>query len=118
MVVVRIAVACLLFVHGSTRLLKGEVPGFAGFLQSQGLPGVLAVGITALEWLGPVCLILGRFVRYVAPLHMLVLISGIVMVHRQNGWFVVGGGTGGMEYSVLLVCCLAAVTWDDLTRRP
>ena len=28
---------------------------------------------------------------------------GIIMVHAGNGWFVVGGSTGGKEYSVLLI---------------
>ena len=31
------------------------------------------------------------------------LSMGIIMMHAGNGWFVVGGGTGGVEYSVLLI---------------
>ena len=31
------------------------------------------------------------------------LTVGIVMVHAHAGWFVVGGGSGGMEFSVLLI---------------
>ena len=30
-----------------------------------------------------------------------------------NGWFVVGAGRNGMEYSVLIVACLAAVFLAD-----
>jgi hypothetical protein len=29
-------------------------------------------------------------------------------VHFQEGWFVVGGGRNGMEYSVLLMLCFTA----------
>ena len=28
---------------------------------------------------------------------------GIILVHLREGWFVVGGGRNGVEYSVLLV---------------
>ena len=35
--------------------------------------------------------------------------TGIVMVHAPNGWFVVGGGRNGAEYSVLLIVALLCV---------
>jgi len=34
---------------------------------------------------------------------------GIALVHAPAGWFVVGLGRNGMEYSILLIICLAAV---------
>jgi putative oxidoreductase len=36
------------------------------------------------------------------------LFAGIVLVHARDGWFVVGGGRNGMEYSVLLIVGLIA----------
>ncbi len=37
------------------------------------------------------------------------LLCGIVLVHFGEGWFVVGGGRNGYEYSVLLIACFVAV---------
>ncbi|HKJ16853.1 MAG TPA: hypothetical protein VJ984_05875 [Xanthomonadales bacterium] len=36
---------------------------------------------------------------------------GIVLVHAPEGWFVVGLGRNGMEYSVLLIVCLLSNAW-------
>ena len=40
------------------------------------------------------------------------------MVHFREGWFVVGGGRNGFEYSVLLIVCFAAVALDAAAARP
>lgn len=92
---------------------------FGAYLDAQGFPAgvVWAAAITLFEMAGSVCLLLGRFVRVAAPGHILILLSGLVMVHRAHGWWVVGAGRGGMEFSVLLIACLAALTWDDVARR-
>ena len=58
----------------------------------------------------------GILVRFVAPIHIAILTAGIAMVHAREGWFVVGGGRNGVEYSVLLIACLAALTWDAWAR--
>ena len=44
--------------------------------------------------------------------------SGLVF-HFPEGWFVVGAGRNGMEYSVLLIAVLAALAWARVghTRR-
>ena len=34
---------------------------------------------------------------------------GLVMVHAPNGWFVVGAGRNGVEFSVLLIATLLCV---------
>lgn len=37
--------------------------------------------------------------------------TGAVLVHLPAGWFMVGLGRNGMEYSVLLIVCLAVLGW-------
>jgi uncharacterized membrane protein YphA (DoxX/SURF4 family) len=37
------------------------------------------------------------------------LIAGIYLVHASAGWFVVGAGRNGMEFSVLLILCLTVI---------
>ena len=48
----------------------------------------------------------------IAPLCVvfsLVYLTGIALVHAKAGWFVVGLGRNGAEYSVLLIVCLLCV---------
>ena len=39
------------------------------------------------------------------------------MVHASEGWWVVGAGRNGMEFSVLLIACLAATIQAELEAR-
>ena len=41
---------------------------------------------------------------------------GIWLVHASAGWFVVGLGRNGAEYSVLIIACLLAHAWAH--RKP
>jgi len=40
---------------------------------------------------------------------IIILLTGIILVHWQNGWFVVGATLGGIEYSVVLITVLIAI---------
>ena len=55
------------------------------------------------------CLALGVCVRPIAILLMLVYATGIALLHAHEGWFVVGAGRNGSEYSVLLIASLALI---------
>lgn len=103
----RIILPLFLLVHGITRIANGTVGGFGEFLSGIGFPlgPYLAWAITIFEILGSISLIAGYFVPLIATLFAFELLTGIVLVHKANGWFVVGGGSGGMEYSVLLTVC-------------
>jgi putative oxidoreductase len=113
--VLRVAVASVFVVHGIARMTNGTVGGFGEFLGSQGLPlGVaLAWTLTLVEVAGGVALALGFFVRPLTVWYAAEILTGIALVHWSEGWFVVGAGRGGMEYSVLIVACLAAVFLAD-----
>lgn len=115
----RIAVATLLFIHGAYRIYDGGVPGFGEWLGSQGLPlgVVIAWTVTIMELVATVVLASGRFVPQLALYFSLVLTAGIILVHGKEGWFVVGGGRNGMEYSVLLIVVLLATAWADRDLR-
>lgn len=115
----RLTLAGLIGAHGWARLLSGGVRPFGDFLESQGFPiGLqLAASVTAIEIIGSVLLALGRLV---VPLNLLlsgIYLLGILLVHAKVGWFVVGLGRNGSEYSVLLIVCLWAVALQHLKRR-
>jgi putative oxidoreductase len=109
----RVAVAILLVIHGIARAALGIVDDFGGFLGGVGLPlgNVLAWAITLGEIVGGLLLAAGRWVRPVALLFAAELGGGIVLVHGREGWFVVGAGRNGVEYSVLLIVVLLAVAF-------
>ncbi len=116
--VIRIAVAGLLAAHGWTRLIVGGVVPFGEWLTGNGFPigFLIASGITALEILGTPFLAFRKFVFPLAMAYTGVLSMGIVMVHASEGWFVVGNGRNGMEYSVLLILCLLSIGFVDMPR--
>jgi putative oxidoreductase len=117
--IVRIAAAAMMIIHGTFRVLDGGVSGFGQFLGSQGLPAGVAVAwlLTIVEIAGGVLLVAGRFVRPLCIWFSLELLAGIALVHFREGWFVVGGGRNGFEYSVLLIVCFAAVAVDAARTR-
>lgn len=107
----RLLLACFMAAHGWARLIEGGVIPFGGWLESQGLPfGVVIAGsITALEILGTPLFAAGRFVLPLALAYSAIYFVGIILVHLPSGWFVVGPGRNGAEYSVLLITCLLLV---------
>ncbi len=107
----RLTLAGLLAAHGWTRLLNGGVPLFGGYLDATlGLPEgagiVLAGAITAFEIIGTVLWALGKYLLPLSLVFSSIYIAGIVLVHAPEGWFVVGAGRNGCEYSVLLIVLL------------
>ena len=107
----RYGLAVLIFIHGAHRLYHGGVTPFGGFLDSQGFPFGLALawGITIYELVGPVLLAVRRLVMPIALISAVQYATGIWLVHWQHGWFVVGSGRNGMEFSVLLILSLVVL---------
>ena len=113
----RVCVALLLLAHGVARATLGIVDDFGVFLAGLPLLGpggglALAWCITAVEVLGGATLAVGRLVVPLSAWFVLQLFGGIALVHAREGWFVVGAGRNGVEYSVLLIAVLTAVAWD------
>ena len=117
----RVVVAILLFIHGAARVASGGVGGFGEFLTASHIPAGPAVAwlITLIELIGTPIMAWGIAVRPLALWFAVELVMGIVLVHAPSGWFVVGGGRNGMEYSVLLIAVLLAQAWaaPALTRE-
>ena len=93
LVIIRIAIAIILGVHSVSRIVKGDVAGFGTHLNSIGLPlGVpFAWFITLSTLCASVAMISGRLVVPSCVIHIIVLLTGIFLVHAPHGWFVVGG---------------------------
>ena len=115
----RILLSGIIAAHGWARWLSGGVEPFGVWLDGQGFPFGLAIAysITAFEILGTPFLAFGRFASYLCSLYAAIYVMGIALVHAPEGWFVVGLGRNGMEYSVLLVVCLLSVAYQHLPAR-
>lgn len=111
--------AVLIGAHCFSRMYLGNVHEFGGWLSSQGVPfGVGAAwAVTIVEAIGTICVASGRFIRFAVPAHIAILVAGIVMVHGREGWFVVGGGRNGVEFSVLLIMGFVTIFLVDRANR-
>ena len=115
----RLLLAGLIAAHGWARLITGGVVPFGQFLDSQGFPGgfYFAALVTAIEIVGSLTLAFGVFVAPACVLFAFIYALGIALVHAKAGWFVVGLGRNGAEYSVLLIACLLAVGLQHVPSR-
>jgi len=115
LVLLRIVVALIMIAHGMMRLIVNSLNDFGNFLTSKGFPigEMFAWGITIFELAGGILLLIGLYRRWIALILIIELITGIILVHAKNGWFVVGHQSGGMEYSVLLIICLVVIAAAD-----
>jgi putative oxidoreductase len=108
--VLRYTMALVFMSHGITRIVTDRVTPFGRGLDSWGFPyGIYwAWGVTLWEIFGGLLLIFGIKPQWVAPVFVVQMLVGIYFVHLKHGWFVVGHGVNGMEYSVTLIAALLA----------
>lgn len=110
--ILRIVLGVTFVAHGSPKLFQGGVGGLGGMLGQLGvpLPGLTAWTITLLEFFGGIALIVGLVVTPVAVLLAVHMLMGIILVHAQAGWYVLGAQAqhppGGVEFNVLLIAGL------------
>lgn len=115
----RAMVALIFMAHALVRLANGSVPQFASFLESRGFPhGIaLVLMISTYEIVAGSLLALGIWVKWLCAGLAIIVLLGIVLIHAQFGWFVGEHGTGGMEFSFLLIAALLVlVSFDDAHR--
>ena len=108
--ILRIAISIIFLSHGLTRAWMDRVTPFGEVLDAWGFPlGIAwAWGVTLLEIIGGLLLLANRLIRPLAVLFVIQMVVGIWFVHIANGWFVVGHGQNGAEFSFLIIAaCLA-----------
>ncbi|MEM7348586.1 MAG: DoxX family protein [Chloroflexota bacterium] len=114
----RILLAAIIAAHGWARLSADAIVPFGTWLESQQIPlGIpIAYLITFVEIGGSPVLALGRLVSPICLIYSLIYAAGIALVHAPEGWFVVGLGRNGMEYSVLLIATLLGVGYWHMEK--
>lgn len=111
LLLLRFSVALIFLSHSIVRIANSTVEGFGGFMESKGFPyGVAWVwAITVFEIVGGLLLAFGYFTRILSAGFIVLLVVGIVLIHASFGWFVGEHGTGGCEYSFILIAALIVI---------
>lgn len=117
----RLVLCAILFTHGAYRFYEGSSPILGQILEEQGFPAgsgtMLAYAVNLVETLGSALLALRWLTLPVCGALIVIYTTGIILFHRHNGFFVVGPGTGGWEYSALLITCLLTTAWEELKLK-
>lgn len=107
----RMMMGIIFILHAVVRIYNNTLPGFGDFLEGKGFPFgyYLAWAVTIFELIGGIMMFLRFLVRVFCIGEIIILITGIVTVHAENGWFVVGRSLNGIEYSIVLITILTAI---------
>jgi len=118
-ILLRSIIAIIIASHGWHRLISGGTDPFGDWLTSQGFPlgFILAWGITLFEVIGSPFLLMGKKLPYLCIIYIVIYLTGLFLVHLQHGWFVVGSGSNGIEYSTLLIVSLFCIGYPQVKKR-
>ncbi|MCL9805527.1 DoxX family protein [Flavobacterium amniphilum] len=114
---IRFGLAVVMFMHSVPSIVSGDVLAFGNeFLASKGF-GIfsvpLAITIKLIHLFSIYALLANRFLKPIAILNIIILISGIIMIHGQEGWYVVGGGRNGIEFNFILIFVFLSFWFPD-----
>lgn len=104
--ILRVGLGTMWVAHALLKWFVFTIPGFATWLDTQGLLSVFAWPVFFLELVGGLAILLGLYGRYAALLLIPVMLVA-AWTHIPNGWLHTAQG-GGWEYPVFLVICSVA----------
>ena len=120
--ILRYAIAIILLSHSVFGMFDGGINDFGNLYLNK--VGFAPFGV-AVAWciklshvFCAILLVLNKYTRLACFASIFVLITGIIMVHFKEGWFVVGGGRNGVEYNFVLICVLTAIVFLNNTSQP
>lgn len=117
LLVLRLTLAVVMWPHGAQKALGlFDGPGIGGTVpmlgQQLGLPAVIVYLVIAVEFLGPIALVLGVLTRLAALGIGIDMAVAATLVHARNGFFMNFSGKQageGVEFFVLIVGIAAAL---------
>ncbi|MBK6379770.1 MAG: DoxX family protein [Chitinophagaceae bacterium] len=117
----RVAVAIILLMHSIPGMFNNGINDFGRFYLNEigfapiGIPIAWAIKLSHVA--AAVCLLFNRFVKPASIITIFILISGIILVHFKEGWFVVGGGRNGAEFNFLLIFVLITFIFPNGLKK-
>ena len=120
--ILRLAVAIIFLSHSLHGIFTGnDVNNFGNlFLNQIGFApfGVfIAWAVVLSQVITSVLLLIDKYTKISTIINILILIAGVVTVHFKEGWFVVGGGRNGMEFSFILITVLLTIIVSNQTNK-
>jgi putative oxidoreductase len=117
----RFAVAIILLVHSIPGMFNNGINDFGNYYLNE--KGFAPYGVT-LAWAiklshvaAAICLLLNKYTKPAGLITIAILVTGIFMVHLQEGWYVVGGGRNGIEFNFLLIIVLLTIMFPNGVRK-
>src|SRR5262245_40236087 len=104
----RVALGVVFFMHGYMKVFTNGIEGVQGFLTQLGVPMadsfayVLAYG----ELIAGALLVVGLFSHWASKFAMIILIGAFYLVHMKAGFYV---GSGGYEFVMVLFAAAFSV---------
>lgn len=113
----RIAISIILLTHSIFGMFNNGINDFGNlYLNQIGFApfGVfLAWSIKLSHVVAAILFLLNKYVKLAGFVTIFVLLMGIILVHYQEGWFVVGGGRNGVEYNFLLIVVVLTIMYPN-----
>lgn len=121
-ILIRFALATIFLSHSLHGIFtNNDVNDFGNlFLNQIGFApfGVFIAWTTVIsQIISSLFLLADRYTKVASVINILILISGIITVHFKEGWFVVGAGRNGMEFSFVLIFMLLTLIFSNTVVR-
>jgi putative oxidoreductase len=103
----RFGLMVIMIMHGIPSFVEMSVIDFGNALTDvfgfgfMGIP--MAILVKAIHVLTIPALLLNKYLKPLAMLNIIIFVMGIVLIHWKHGWYVVGGGSEGVEFNFLLI---------------
>lgn len=114
-ILLRFALAFILIMHSVPSIMSGDINSFGrDYLDGIGFSSFgiyMAWTVKLIHLFSVVFLLMNRFLKITAVANVLIFIVGIILIHGKEGWFVVGGGRNGVEFSFLLIVCFLSLAF-------
>jgi len=113
----RFGLTVIMIMHGIPPFLEMSVIDFGNALTEvfdfgfMGIP--IAILVKLIHVLTIPALLLNKYLKPLAILNITIFVMGIVLIHWKHGWYVVGGGSEGIEFNFLLIFSFATFIFPN-----
>lgn len=116
----RFGLSVIMIMHGLPSFIEMSVLDFGKGMESwfgfMGLP--LAIFVKLIHVVTIPALWFNKYLKPLAILNIIIFLMGIILVHAKNGWYVVGGGSEGVEFNWLLIFSFATFIFPEGFYKP
>jgi putative oxidoreductase len=116
----RFGLSVIMIMHGLPSFIEMSVIDFGrameGWFGFMGIP--MAILVKLIHVVTIPALWFNKYLRPLAILNIIIFLLGIILLHAKNGWYVVGGGSEGVEFNFLLIFAFATFIFPEGLVKP